>query len=211
LQQASEPGEITKLLESARRGEADSLDRLLEAVYPWLRSIAGNLMRGERQGHTLEPTALAHEAIIRMFLRQEARYRDRSDLAAAAGRQMRRLLIDHARRRLAERRGGGAGMAEYTGFEKASSADLETWLLLDNLLDQLKSFDPRAAEIVDLRFFCGLSREEIAGRLDINVRTVQRDWEAARAWLLAAVGRLADARGSETPTEPRPSERGSER
>lgn len=210
MQQASEPGEITRLLESTRRGEPDSLDRLLEAVYPWLRSIAGNLMRGERQGHTLEPTALVHEAIIRMFLRQEAQYRDRSDLAAAAGRQMRRLLIDHARRRLAERRGGGAGTAEYTGFEKASSADLETWLLLDSLLDQLKSFDPRAAEIVELRFFCGLSREEIAGRLNINVRTVQRDWEAARAWLLSAVGPLDGGRGSETPTEPRPSGSGSE-
>lgn len=183
-----ERGEITRLLESTRRGDPDALDRLLEAIYPSLRSVAGNLMRGERQGHTLEPTALAHEAIIRMFLRSEATFRDRADLIAAAGRQMRRLLVDHARRRLAGRRGGGAETAGCTGFEEAATEDLETWLLFDNLLDELKSFDPRAAEIVELRFFCGLSREEIAERLGITVRTVQRDWEAARAWLLSAIG-----------------------
>lgn len=183
----SGPGEITRLLDSTRRGEADALDRLLEAIYPSMRAIAGNLMRAEREDHTLEPTALAHEAIIRLFLRQDANFHDRGDVAAAAGREMRRLLIDHARRRLAKRRGGGAETTEYSGFEAAAHADLETWLTLDRLLEQLKLMDPRAFEIVELRFFSGLSREEVAGRLGINVRTVQRDWETARAWLLSAI------------------------
>lgn len=97
--------EITRLLDATHRGEPDALDRLLEAVYPALRSIAGHLMRGERQGHTLEPTALANEAIIRLFLQSQAGFRNRTDLFAAAGRQMRRLLVDHARRRLAARLG----------------------------------------------------------------------------------------------------------
>ncbi len=184
------PGEITRLLDSARGGEADALDRLLEAVYPMLRAIAGNLMREERSGHTLGATALAHEAIIRLFLHGSADVHDRHELAAAAGRQMRRLLIDHARRRLALRRGGGAGLIELSGQERAAEVDLETWLLLDRLLGQLRTIDPRAAEIVELRFFAGLSREEIAERLKINVRTVQRDWESARAWLLAGLERV---------------------
>jgi RNA polymerase sigma factor (TIGR02999 family) len=183
-----EPGEITLLLASARRGEADALDRLLEAVYPALRAIAGNLMRGEREGHTLEPTALVHEAVIRLFLKQGSAFQDRTDLAAAAGRQMRHLLIDHARSRLSKRRGEGAEAYEYSGFEAGPKEDLENWLLLDDLLEQLRSFDPRAAEIVELRFFAGFTREEVARRLNINVRTVQRDWETARAWLLSAAG-----------------------
>jgi len=183
------PGEITRLLRSARGGEADALDRLLEVVYPTIRAIAGNLMQDERKGHTLGATALAHEAIIRLFLHGGARVHDRHELTAAAGRQMRRLLIDHARKRLALRRGCGADLLELSGQERAAEVDLETWLLLDKLLDQLRSIDPRAAEIVELRFFAGLSREEIAKRLKINVRTVQRDWESARAWLLAGLER----------------------
>jgi RNA polymerase sigma factor (TIGR02999 family) len=165
------------------------LDRLLEAVYPAIRAIAGNLLRNERSGHTLGATALAHEAIIRLFLHGSASVHDRHELTAAAGRQMRRLLIDHARRRLALRRGSGAELMELSGREPAAEVDLETWLLLDKLLDQLRTIDPRAAEIVELRFFAGLSREEIGQRLKINVRTVQRDWESARAWLLAGLER----------------------
>jgi RNA polymerase sigma factor (TIGR02999 family) len=182
-----EPGEITRLLDSTRRGEPDALDSLLEAIYPAMRAIAGNLMRAERENHTLEPTALAHEAIIRLFLSNGANFHDRGELAAAAGRQMRHLLIDHARRRLAQRRGGGAAAVEYSGFEAAPREDLESWLMLDRLLEQMKLMDPRAFEIVELRFFAGLSREEVAARLGINVRTVQRDWETARAWLLSAI------------------------
>lgn len=181
------PGEITRLLDSARGGEPDALDRLLEAVYPALRAIAGNLLRGERSAQTLSATALAHEAIIRLFLHGGASVSDRNELTAAAGRQMRRLLIDHARRRLALRRGCGAELVQLSGQERAEEVDLETWLLLDRMLDQLRSVDPRAAEVVELRFFAGLSREEIAARLKINVRTVQRDWESARAWLLAGL------------------------
>lgn len=181
------PGEITRLLDSARCGQPDALDRLIEAIYPALRSIAGNLMRDERNNHTLGATALAHEAIIRLFLNREAGFHDRHELTAAAGRQMRRLLIDHARRRLARRRGNGFEPVELSGAERAADEDLETWLLLEGLLDQLRSIDPRAAEIVELRFFGGLSREEIAERMKINVRTVQRDWDTARAWLLASM------------------------
>ena len=181
------PGEITLLLDSTRQGQPDALDRLLEAVYPSLRAIAGNLLRGERAGHTLNATGLAHEAVIRLFLKGHASIHDRRQLAAAAACQMRAVLVDHARRRLAQRRGNGASQAALSGLEPAAGAALETWLTFDKLLGQLRSFDPRAAEVVELRFFGGLSWEEIAARLHLSVKTVQRDWDSARAWLLASL------------------------
>ena len=105
-----------------------------------------------------------------------------------AGRQMRRVLVDHARTRLAARRGGGVEQVELSDDLGVPALDLESLIILDDLLVQLKNHDPRAYEIVELRFFAGLTREEVAQRLGINVRTVQRDWEAARAWFIDALG-----------------------
>jgi len=104
-----------------------------------------------------------------------------------AGRQMRRVLVEHARTRLAARRGGGADSVELSDGMGPQHLDVEALLILDDLLEHLKQSDPRAYDIVELRFFAGLTREEVAAQLGINVRTVQRDWEAARAWLIAAL------------------------
>ena len=181
-------GEITQLLDAARIGQADALDRLLALVYPSLRGMAAHLLQGERQGHTLQPTALVHEALIRIFLQQEVHVQDRAHMMILAGRQMRRVLVDHARARLAARRGNGAGSVELSDEADVASLDFEGLLILDDLLNHLKEADPRAFQIVELRFFSGMTREEVADRLGITVRTVQRDWEAARAWLIAALG-----------------------
>jgi len=181
-------GEITQLLNAARVGQADALDRLLALVYPALRGMAAHLLASERPGHTLQPTALVHEALIRIFLRQDVRIQDRAHMMILAGRQMRRVLVDHARARLAARRGNGAERVEFTAETGAHTPDLESLIILDDLLNHLKNSDPRAYRIVELRFFSGLTREEVAEYLGITVRTVQRDWEAARAWLIAALG-----------------------
>ncbi len=180
-------GEITQLLNAARVGQADALDRLLALVYPSLRGMAAHLLQAERQGHTLQPTALVHEALIRIFLQQDVQIQDRAHMMILAGRQMRRVLVEHARSRLAARRGGGADPVELSDENGLQSPDLETLIVLDDLLNHLKEADPRAYQIIELRFFSGLTREEVAQRLHVSVRTVQRDWDAARAWMVSAL------------------------
>jgi len=182
-------GDITQLLNAVRIGEADALDRLLTLVYPALRGMAAHLLQAERNGHTLQPTALVHEALIRIFLHQDVQIQNRAHLMILAGRQMRRVLVGHARARRATRRGSGGVQVELTGEFASQAADFEALVLLDDLLSRLRKFDPRAHEIVELRFFCGLTREEIAEHLGVSVRTVHRDWEAARAWLTIALDR----------------------
>jgi len=181
-------GEITQLLYAARDGKSDALDRLLALVYPALRGMAARLLHAERTGHILQPTALVHEALIRIFLQQEVQIQNRAHMMILAGRQMRRVLVDHARTRRTARRGGGVELVEYSGQSGVEPLDLEALIILDDLLNHLKDSDPRAFEIVELRFFAGLTREEVAQRLGVTVRTVQRDWEAARAWMIAALG-----------------------
>jgi RNA polymerase sigma factor (TIGR02999 family) len=181
-------GEITQLLNAARTGQTDALDRLLALVYPSLRGMAAHLLHAERQGHTLQPTALVHEALIRIFLKQDVQIQDRAHMMILAGRQMRRVLVTHARSRLAARRGGGAVPVELSEETGLHTPGLETLIVLDDLLNHLRQADPRAFQIVELRFFAGLTREEVAQCLNISVRTVQRDWEAARAWMVSALG-----------------------
>jgi RNA polymerase sigma factor (TIGR02999 family) len=180
-------GEITALLAAARGGRSDALDRLLDSIYPAFRLLAANLLSGEREGHTMQSGDLAHEAMIRLFLQLDVHVNDRTHLMALAGRQMRRILVEQARAKMAQRRGGGAVRVELPDSLDDTPRELESLLILDDLLAQLKEFDPRAAEVVELRFFAGLSKEAIAGQLKVNPRTVQRDWDAARAWLLVAL------------------------
>ncbi len=139
----------------------------------------------------MQSTDLVHEAVIRLFLQSDVEMKNRLHLMALAGRQMRRILIEHARARLAQRRGGGAHVDQLAENQDVSARELESLLVLDDLLAQLRLMDARAAEVVELRFFSGLSREEIAEKLGVTVRTVQRDWDAARAWLLDAVSSRA--------------------
>jgi RNA polymerase sigma-70 factor (ECF subfamily) len=180
-------GEITVLLQATRGGNAGALDRLLSLVYPQLRALAAHLLRTERANHTLQPTALVNEAVVKLFLRDGPDMRDHAHLMALAGRQMRRILIDFARARLSARRGDGEESLDLHEASGSVLHDLDTILTLDTMLEQLRREDPRAAEIVELRFYAGFSVEEIAMQLGITTRTVQRDWEFARAWLYDAL------------------------
>lgn len=176
------------MLAAARAGRRDALDQLLDAVYPAFRMLASNLLQGERDGHTMQTSDLVHETVIRLFLQQDVQMHDRMHLMALAGRKMRHILVEHARAKLAQCRGGGAFHQPIPRELEGETKEFEALLILDDLLAQLRTLDPRAAEVVELKFFAGFSRDEIAARLGVNARTVQRDWEAARAWLLDALG-----------------------
>ncbi len=183
-------GEVTSLLRASREGHLDALDRLLTLLYPNLRHMAAGLLDRESHAFTLQPTSLLHEALLRLFFQgRPPEAKDRAHLMAIAGRQMRCVLIDHARARLRQCRGSGAqAVAEDgAGTTLPDPRDLEALLMLEDLLEELAQADPRAAEVFELSFFAGLQREEVAQRLGVHVRTVQRDWDFARAWLQEAL------------------------
>jgi RNA polymerase sigma factor (TIGR02999 family) len=157
------------------------------AVYDELRRLAQHYMRGERQGHTLQPTALVHEAYLRLAEIHRIHFKDRSHFIAIAATTMRRILVDHARARARDKRGGGVSVLSLqdVGAGPQQSVDL---MALDLALDQLARMDPQQARIVELRFFGGLTIEETAEALGISPKTVNRDWAIAKAWLHQAVG-----------------------
>jgi len=180
------PAEITGWLTSWRAGDERARDRLFSAVHPHLRQIAAGLLRRERRDHTLEPNAVVNELCIRLIGSQPISYQDRAHFFAIAAQTMRRILIDHARARVAGKRGGPqqrVGLSEIAGW--GARAPSEQLLDLDTLLSTLETADPRAARVVELRFFGGLREEDIAEVLQVSVITVKRDWKAARAWLAA--------------------------
>ena len=178
--------EVTRILnEAARRPEA--ADELLPLVYDQLRAIAEQRMRGERVGHTLQATALVHEACARL-LGDERAYESRAHFFRVAAEAMRRILIDHARRHGADKRGGGRARVPISVVDLAEDHDPAQILALDEALKKLKAEDPRAFEIVQLRFFAGLSVEETAEVLGVAKRTVQREWSYARAKLYQQLG-----------------------
>lgn len=176
------------MLAAARAGRRDALDQLLDAVYPAFRTLASNLLQGERDGHTLQTADLVHETVIRLFLQHDVQMNDRMHLMALAGRKMRHILVERARARMAQCRGGGARHERLPLHLDGEASEFESLLILDDLLSDLRELDPRAAEVVELKFFAGLTREEIGAQLGVTARTVQRDWDAARAWLLDALG-----------------------
>lgn len=179
----SESAEITLLLQSWAAGDDAALDRLTPHVYKELRRIAGNCLRNERDGCSIQATALVHEAYIRLMEGKEIDWERRAHFYAVAARVMRHILLDRARRRGAARRGGGAAkvnLDEVPDFGRTS--DL---LALDDALTRLEAADPRKGRIVELRFFGGLSVEETAAVLKVSSQTVLRDWKFARAWLLS--------------------------
>jgi RNA polymerase sigma factor (TIGR02999 family) len=181
-------GAITAWLNGWRQGLDGAEDRLMEEVYPHLRRIATRFLAGERSSHTLDPNALVHELWIRMTVGETVTCEDRSHFFALAARTMRRILIDHARTRAAGKRGGDWGRVSLTAVDgfvpEAYDADL---LSLNGALSELERADPRAARVVELRFFGGLDGAEIAQVLGVSEITVKRDWRAARAWLLASL------------------------
>lgn len=179
-----DPGHVTRILSASRTGDPRAQDQLLELVYDELRSLAGAFLQRERQDHTLQPTALVHEAWLRMVGQMDARIQDRNHFVSVAASVIRRILIDHARRKKSLKRGGGQAAEEWeaalTLAEEANGLDL---LALDEALDRLESLSLRQRRIVELRYFGGLSIQEAAGVLEVSPATVKAEWAMARAWL----------------------------
>jgi len=182
---AARPGEATQLLQALTRGDTGASERLLEVVYAELRNLAASALRRERAGHTLQPTALVHEAWLRLVGRTDDHWDCRARFLGTAALAMRRVLVDHARARLRDKRGGGLEREPLDSRIAAGHDDLERLdvLALDQGLEELARLSPRAARVVELRFFAGLTEEEAAGVLGVSQPTVARDWRAARAWL----------------------------
>jgi RNA polymerase sigma factor (TIGR02999 family) len=176
-------GEVTALLGELKLGRKDALDRLMPLVYRELRRVAGRAMRDERPGHTLQPTALVHEAFLRLVDQDHADWQNRAQFVNVAGRLMRRLLVDHARGRRALKRGIPITLDEEI-FQRPGGADqTEEILAVDEVLGRLAELDPQQARIVELRYFGGLSVKETAEAMAISPRTVKRDWAMAKGWM----------------------------
>jgi RNA polymerase sigma factor (TIGR02999 family) len=180
----NDPGEITRLLEEWREGDRSAFDRMVPLVYGELHRIAEGLMRRERDGHTLQPTALLHELYFRLAQQRRVGIEDRGHFYTFAAKLMRMILVDHARGRNAQRRGGGEIMRVPLTDELSWLGERDTDLLdLDRALDRLDSLDPRKAQVVELRFFLACGVEEIAETLGTSKATIDRDLKFVRGWL----------------------------
>ena len=177
---ASRPDDVTELLRDWRGGDERAAAELLETVYATLKVIARGQLRGERAGHTLQPTALVHEAYLRILGQRELDWRDRAHFFGLAAVTMRRVLVDHARRRNAAKRDVEA--LDPITIETGGEGGVEV-LDLDRALTAFAAEFPRAAKVVELRYFAGLDLPEVAAALDLSLRTAERDWRFARAWL----------------------------
>jgi RNA polymerase sigma factor (TIGR02999 family) len=178
------PAEITGWLTRWRTGDEEARDRLFAVVHSQLRQLAARLLRRERPDHTLEPNAVVNELYLRLVGNQPISYQDRAHFFAIAAQTMRHILIDHARARVAGKRGGEQRRVPLTDVDEWQAGISNEQLLdLDTLLSVLALADPRAARVVELRFFGGLCEEDVAEVLQVSVITVKRDWKAARAWL----------------------------
>lgn len=180
------PSEVTQTFLRWRQGDARALDALLPLVYDEMRRLAGGYIRNERPGHTLQPTALAHEAYLRLLDQRQVSWQNRAHFMGLAAQAMRRILTDHARKRHALKRGGDAVHVELQDVDVSSAAADPMGVSaeeLDDALERLGALDERQVKVVELRFFAGLSIEEAAEVLSISPATVKRDWTLARAWL----------------------------
>ena len=181
-------GEVTALIDRWNDGDPQALQELLAKLYPELKHVAEGLLRHERTDHTLQPTALVHEAYIRLTGLREMRIENRRHFYGAAAMAMRRILVDHARQRKAQKRGGAD--LERLPLDDALNAPVDLRLdfeRLDEALEELVALAPDKARIVELRYFVGLSIQETADVLDLAPATVKRHWNFARAWLLRAM------------------------
>ena len=180
---------VTELLLAWGDGDLSALDQLIPLVHAELRQIAARCMARERLGHTLQPTALVNEVYLRLVDVERIRWQNRAHFLAVAARLMRRILVDFARSRRYQKRGGGG---QRVAFDEALVVDVgrgHDLLALDDALDELARVDDRQSQIVVMRFFAGLTVEEIAGVLEISPATVMRDWKLAKAWLLRELDR----------------------
>jgi RNA polymerase sigma factor (TIGR02999 family) len=178
-----EDGEdVTRLLRQLRLGDQDAAGKLISAVYGELRQMAGRAMRNERPGHTLQPTALVHEAFLKLAGGAGVEWRDRAHFFGVAARLMREILVDYARKRSAAKRGSGARITLDESL-LISEDRLGDVIAMDEVVKRLEALDPRQGRIVELRFFGGLSVEEVAEVMQISTPTVKREWQSAKAWL----------------------------
>lgn len=175
--------DVTQLLIAMREGEPGALERLMPLVYDQLRRLAHARLRGERAGHTLNTTGLVHEAYLKLVDLNRIQWEDRSHFFAMASRTMRRILIDHAVARRAYKRGGHQQRVEMEADLLLSDEQSETYLELDDFLRQLEAVSPRQSQVLEHRYFGGLSNEETAAVLGVSLRTVERDLRFARTWL----------------------------
>jgi RNA polymerase sigma factor (TIGR02999 family) len=179
---ATDTHRVTQLLVAWSHGDEGALETLTPLVYDELRRLARSYMRRERAGHTLQSTALVHEAFMRL-VDQNVRWNSRAHFFGIAAQMMRRILVDHAKAQSAAKRGAGAPRIEFDeGLAASPQRDVDL-LALDEVLDRLAKVDPQRSRIVELRFFGGLSNEESAEVLGVSPATVQRQWSGARAWL----------------------------
>jgi RNA polymerase sigma factor (TIGR02999 family) len=183
--QAPDPPRATEILLASSRGDAVAASRLLPLVYDELHAVAERMLAGERPGHTLQPTALVHEAYLRLIDQSRTDWANRAHFCGVAAAILRRILVDHARARQAAKRGGDRERVDITDVEAPGQPSCVDLLTLDGLLDELKRLQPRHHRVVELRFFGGLSVEETARVLGVSAETVKLDWRAARAWLQA--------------------------
>ena len=179
--------DVTQILHAIENGEAKAADELLPLVYQELRKLAAHKMSGESPDQTLQPTALVHEAWMRLTGKEHFQWNGRAHFFAAAAEAMRRILIDNARRKRALRHGGGQQRVDILEQDIAASADDEQLLAINEAVDKLAAQDKEKAELVKLRFFVGLTIEETADILAISVPTAKRYWTYARAWLHAEI------------------------
>jgi RNA polymerase sigma factor (TIGR02999 family) len=176
---------VSRLLQRARVGDRAALDELLPLVYHELKRIAARQLAGERAGHTLQATALVHEAYLRLIDQHSVDWHNRAHFFSIAAEMMRRILVNHALGRRAQKRGAGETLLsidEAVGLPNRQNLDL---VLLDAALNRLAEFDPLQARIVEMRFFAGLTNEEVADVLGVSDSTVKREWRSAKAWLAA--------------------------
>jgi RNA polymerase sigma factor (TIGR02999 family) len=183
------PDEVTALLEKWTEGNLEARDQLIKVVYGELRRRAALFLRRERSGHTLQPTALVHEVYLRLVDQERAVWRNRAQFLAVASEMMRRILVDRARaRKMAKRSGRWVRVTLAADAAPGASVDVDV-LDLDMALRELSSFDPRKARVAELRFFGGLTLEEVGHALGTSQATTMRDWQAARTWLFRRLKR----------------------
>lgn len=182
---SSGAGEITRLLNGVRAGNAADRERLAVLVQAELRKIAARMMSSERTGHTLQATVLADDAYMGLVGEADRNWHNRAHFFATAAKAMRQMLVDHSREKLAAKRGGAFEHLRDLGQVAAAIQDPETVLALDQALTSLAKKDPRQAEVVELRYFGGLTEEEVAEIRNTSPRTIRREWSSARAWLFA--------------------------
>ena|SRR5687767_6568724 len=186
---ASTQNEITQMLIAWNQGDQRARDELTPIIYDELRRLARGFLRRERPGHTLQPTALVHEAFLRLIDQSHVNWQNRAHFFGAASRLMRQILINHAEARRAAKRGGGAERVSLEDIDHSTPKQDIDLIALDEALRRLERLDPQQGRIVEMRYFSGLTVEEIAEAIGVSPATVKRDWSVARAWLRRELSR----------------------